>query len=503
MNSAAPQLDPPTLIALSPRGRIERIMWLHRTDRWYFGDFLRHASWLQWLLDSFPGADIDLASHPAYLLLYGDDRFGTHLDARGLDPRALTAYDLVIEPAARRLPPPDDEVPLVLATWDAGWMLHRTGAPVLAGTKGELNYFRAAHPSAITGTRNFRTTTPRFTDVEIACADETLARAFPEPGPVLIYNPTASNPHTRGTHLPKEVDNSLTPHEHTAVVHRLLSLLPDHQILIGASLKPGDTLNADMIQAVTDQTRSHLVTSLTTATAGPTIREFAALLANERVCSTTGSGTGTNTHLAALTGTCSFSIERGADSTMLANWAQPDTFQMGSFRWRNPDPITAIHTLHWPDKSPPTLTAAADAFACHHDLIHHPPNLITDVERAQNALTRFAQIWPTEPDHGMLQARQLLDTFSPAARIHYSTFDDEIAFLATHQHIRSAGFDALSEALTQSHGAARRRAINLFEDSNLHKLMTWLSGHAALTSASRTPQATPAWTRGHLPPLRS
>ncbi len=26
-----------------------RVLWLHDTDRWYLGDFLRHAAWLGWL----------------------------------------------------------------------------------------------------------------------------------------------------------------------------------------------------------------------------------------------------------------------------------------------------------------------------------------------------------------------------------------------------------------------------------------------------------------------
>ncbi len=308
-------LDDPESVAAQVttflEGAIERILWLHRTDRWYFGDFLRHSAWLQWLLDTFPGAGIDLASRPAYLMVYDDERFTGLHDSTRLDKRLLAAYDLVVEPAAQPPPPPGRDVPLVLASWDTGWTLYRHGIPVLSGTKSELNYFRAAHPSTIIGPRSTRTTPARFHESENRRSTACLEARFPEAGPVLIYNPTASNPFTRGTQLPKEVDNCLDADEHAVIVRRLLDLLPDHFILVGASVKPGDTANAEMIRSVARRARSSRVAPLLSAgSRGPTIREFMALLANDRICSSVGSGTGTNTHLAALTGTGSLSVER-------------------------------------------------------------------------------------------------------------------------------------------------------------------------------------------------
>lgn len=58
------------VMGISSESNMKRILWLHSTDRWYFGDFLRHAAWLAWLRTAFPAATIDLASHPAYLPLY-------------------------------------------------------------------------------------------------------------------------------------------------------------------------------------------------------------------------------------------------------------------------------------------------------------------------------------------------------------------------------------------------------------------------------------------------
>ena len=279
-----------------------------------------------------------------------------------------------MQPTAFRPEAFDDDVPLLLATWDTGWTLRVAGRAALSGTKDQLNYFRAAHPSAILGPRTTRPTRLALGERETGVVGEALSRVFPDQAPVVVYNPTASNPFTRCTHLPKEVDNALSAAEHAIVLRRLVGLLPDHVFVLGASLKPRDVANVRVVREVVAVAGSSRVVPLTRLPVpGVTsIRGFAALLASPRVCSVTGSGTGTNTHLAALSGTLGFSIERGADPAMAANWARGGNFQMGSFRWRNPSASTGIHVLDWSARTESALAAAADAFACHHTTAHDP-----------------------------------------------------------------------------------------------------------------------------------
>lgn len=477
------------LVAGSACGSINRVLWLHRTDRWYFGDFLRHAAWLQWLRDAFPGAVIDLASHPAYLPLYEDERFSNLLDATDLDARSIRSYDLVLEPAAYEPSSFDDDLPLLLTTWDTGWALRINGRPRFRGKKRELNYFRAAHPSAIIGPRKTWPSHIELRRSEIETVAEALSSAFPEPGPVIVYNPTASNPFTRGTDLPKEIDNVLSAHEHARVLRRLTVALPDHGFIVGSSLKPGDTVNARTVQTVAGLSRSSRVVSIDDLALpnATTIRGFAALLGSDRVCSVTGAGTGTNTHLASLLGTYSFSIERGADAQMAANWSRSRDFQMGSFRWRNPSISTGIHTLDWSHKTDDALTAAADAFVCHHALAHRHTHetLFVHPEAVASLATHFERSWASDPVSALQSAEALVECMTPAAQAHYDQFDDEAAYLKLKFSVRNTGLRALAEAFV-SRGERRTTAIQLFEDSNLHKLLIRLATRVEpdLTAAS-------------------
>src|SRR5262245_46453768 len=48
------------------QGQLQRLLLLHTTDRWYLGDFLRHARWLTTLAAVRPG-HLGLATHRDYL----------------------------------------------------------------------------------------------------------------------------------------------------------------------------------------------------------------------------------------------------------------------------------------------------------------------------------------------------------------------------------------------------------------------------------------------------
>lgn len=467
------------MIERSCRGRVDRVLWLHRTDRWYVGDFLRHAAWLQWLRDNFPRASIDLASHPAYLPLYADDRFTGLLDVAGLDAWTIRRYDLVVVPTAFRPASVGDGVPRLLSTWDTGWTLHAHGRLQARGSKHEMNYFRAAHPSAVRGPRHAEPSPLRLSDAERDVVEEALAAAFPDAAPVVVYNPTVSTPFTRGAAAPpKEVDGALSASEHALVITGLLDRLPEHHILVGSALKPRDRVNAGMLQAVTRLVDSGRVRALTSVPlpAATSLRGFAALLAADRVCAVAGAGTGTTTHLASLLPICSFSIERAADGPMRVNWARPEDFQMGSFRWRNPHSAAGIYTLDWSNKTPAALGAAADGFACHHHaLAHDIQSPFAHPEAAARPLARFTQAWPHDPAAALQAAQVLLADMTPPDRAHYGHFADEAAYLQLTHATTTTGLAALTEALTTPDPVAAATALHLFEDSNLHKLLTRLA----------------------------
>ncbi len=257
---------------------------------------------------------------PGVPALYRDDRFAQHLDSRtfrDIGPYLDAHYDLVVVPGPFE---PEDLGGLtgiadrMLLTWDSGWEL-RAGCRVEArGTTDELNYFRSARPQP--NGRAVLPTAPVFRPAEVEASQDALSRLFPGQAPVIVYNPTASNAFTRATWAPKEVDNALQAHEHGRILNRLLLLFPGHLFLVGSALKPGDETNAVMIETVVREAGSDRVAGIDDLRlpSARSLRGFASVLSLPRICSSVGSGTGTNTHLAALLGVPSLSIERGADA---------------------------------------------------------------------------------------------------------------------------------------------------------------------------------------------
>jgi len=465
-------------------GPVGRVLWLHTTDRWYFGDFLRHAPWLGWLREAFPHARIEVASHPAYLPLYADARFAAALDVTQLPPDAVYGYDLVVVPGPYRPDRSDEAVPLLLATWDTGWALRRRGQLAGGGVKAQLNYFRAAHPGTACGLPRAVAATPLvLADADVdaisVALNRAVDRALAGAGPVVVYNPTASNPFTRDTSIPKEVDNRLTPAQHAHMLHRLLRLLPDHAFVVGASVKPGDAVNEHAIREVAALAADSRVVDLYALghDSVTTIRGFAVLLSCPRVCSTVGSGTGTNTHLAQITGTWALSFERGADQAMRGNWARPGQFQMGSFRWRNPGDRTAIHVMDFADLTPAAFDRAAEAFVCHHALAH--PGTQTRLFTAGSlppALGDVAIRDGADQPTALHAAGPVLDAMTATARAHYANFADEAAYLRQIHAVPGRELDTIKTALGADDVGLRQTAVALWEDSNLDKLLRLLAG---------------------------
>jgi hypothetical protein len=460
---------------------VGRVLWLHTTDRWYFGDFLRHAPWLGWLLEEFPHARVEVASHPAYLPLYNDARFAAALDVTQLPTGGVDGYDLVVVPGPYRPSRFDESVPLVLATWDTGWQLRRHGRLAAGGAKAQLNYFRAAHPGTACGlTRAVGATPLVLADAEVEAMSAALDRALAGAGPVVVYNPTASTPFTRGTSIPKEVDNRLTPAQHAHVVRRLLTLLPDHALVVAASVKPGDAVNEHAIRKVAELAGRSRVVDMYALAQGSvtTIRGFAVLLSCPRVCSTVGSGTGTNTHLAQVTGTWALSFERGADQAMRANWARPGQFQMGSFRWRNPGDRAAVHVMDFAELTSASLDCAAEAFVCHHSLAHPGAGarLFTAGSPARILDAVAIGDWAGQPGAALHAAGLVLDAMTGPARAHYADFADEAAYLRQVHAMPGRGLGTIKTALGADDDGVRQTAMALWEDSNLDKLLRMLAG---------------------------
>ncbi len=436
-----------------------RVLWLHDTDRWYLGDFLRHAAWLDWLYRRLPGAHIDFASHPAYLALYQDGRFGQALDVSDLKMSDLRAYDLVIVPSSFPDPTPADPgVRRLLRTWDRGWSLYAYGQRVAGGTKRFLNYFRSAHPDTLP----FVESSPQsdcggsvlsFSGAERVDAEKILEQLAPGAGPVLIYNPTSSTRFTRETDVEKEVDNTLTPAQHAVVLTEIAGRLNGHDILVGAPLKPGDEENAAALRQVAGAVPGArcLLDAVVPGVDSRRLRDFAAVLASPRVCASVGAGTGSNTHLSALVGTWSLSFERAADAVMQRNWSEPGAFQMGSFRWRNPSHLSAIHLLRWDRLDEAALVGAAVAFLTHHQTAH-----------------------AFDASVGRLRKDLLLGTvLSGASLNHYSDFSDELTFLRNRfgACAPTVGSDVTTLAQWAAEGGSPEVLLQLFGDSNLHKLI--------------------------------
>ena len=470
-------------LCLTDLGSIAAILVLHRTDRWYVGDFLRHASWLGWAQRNLPNGRVDLATHSAYLPVYGNGRFATMVDVATLGPADLVSYDLVVEPTSFPVTEaPAPGIRRLLRTWDRGWALYTHGVQVAHGVKNELNYFRAAHPCSLGLTDTTSDGTPAqgtplsFTDAERHAARGLLEAIAPGEGPVLVYNPTASNLFTRQTCAVKEVDNTLTVAEHVAVLRHITVGITGHDVLVAAPVKPGDARNAAVVGEVAASVAGRPVTT--------SLREFAALLADPRVCSTIGGGTGSNTHLAALVGTWSLSIERSADAAMRANWSETEAFQMGSFRWRNPSPLTAVHTMAWDEgdqrATEERAAGACGAFLTHHCLAHGRQAELFDRYQAPAVAVHG---WSGTAGTDLQLGQMLTGWMTSSARGHLANFADEIAYLRHRfPHLSGTGpradLDALlatAEAAAVADPAVRSLAGQLFCDSNLHKLVTLMT----------------------------
>ncbi|HEX6372771.1 MAG TPA: hypothetical protein VF006_27870 [Longimicrobium sp.] len=351
-------------------GRIRSALLCHVHDRWYLGELFCHASWVTCLERA--GIRVSVCTNPHYLELFERHPAVDRLyPAEALEEAMAAPHDLVVfattHPPAAWRPEPEH----ALYAWNTGMAYARRGSPGWSRRTDEPNLFVAtAHRHGDTALPDAGAFAMRLGPDERRAASCRITGCAGGGGaPILVVNPTASNPHTRQSTRPKAVDNLLDTADYAALVEGLLRDFPAHRLLVAAALKPGDDANLERMRELADAFRGHPrvfgVAGDARARDGISLREFAALLVDGRVQGMVGNSTGSNAHLAAAVGVPSLSIERGAGDEMRANWADPARGQMGSFRWRNPHPLAAAFTLPWEGRTPDHLARVSRTFRGH------------------------------------------------------------------------------------------------------------------------------------------
>lgn len=337
-------------------GAITTALLCHVQDRWYVGELFCHAAWLEVL--EAAGIRCTVCTNPHYLEIFEQHPAVCELSsAERLEDQLNAGYDLVI--IATTHPPERYDVRLgrAIYVWNDGMAVVSHGQKQWEQQTDEFNLFLATRhwhgQTALPDGRYFRMV---LTAEERRDASRRFAQALGHgPAQVTIFNPTASNPHTRDSIRPKAVDNTLEIEDCVRLIGLLLEALPEQRVVIGAPLKPGDHHNLHNIAVISDRFADHpRVESLMTDVKpeqGLSFRAFAAVLLDQRVSQMIGNSTGSNAHLAAALNVAAVSIERRCDDLIRANWESRGRGQMGSFRWRNSEPSAAACSLPWDARS--------------------------------------------------------------------------------------------------------------------------------------------------------
>ncbi|HET6737311.1 MAG TPA: hypothetical protein VFH76_00200, partial [Kribbella sp.] len=447
------------------RNQIARVAVVHDTDRWYLGDFLRA---LPWAAAAASIATTDLYSDTSYgELAEAMGCFSAILSIPALSTSAASEYDLVVVPSAFPPTAVDPRFSRALYSWNDGWFYARYGTIFARGEATAVNAFdRAAEQMREIGLPvpppvRIR---PRPADIE--------ATEIVHDRPVIIYNPTASNPITRRTSVPKEVAAVLDIDDHEYLIRALLQKLPAHQFLIGSALVPNDVLNRGVIAELGARfaAESRVTTILEAAPQAVSLSGFAALLASPVVEATIGTATGTNTHLAALVGKRSFCVERAVDDDIRATWRQPDAVSMGAIHWRNPSPLAGSVNLLWDSRSPADLRHAADAFALHLEVGRRGAVAVSpEPERCIEYAADLVRTLEGDSDRPARAALRLSRSLSAAAVAIYADVTEELTYLAdAGQEYRT--LEELDLASADLDDASRRLVRQVLRNSALHRL---------------------------------
>jgi hypothetical protein len=351
-------------------GAIRTALLCHAQDRWYVGELFCHAAWLEVLQAA--GIRCEVCTNLHYLEIFEGHPAVSGLSSAALiEDRLSAGHDLVI--IATTHPPDcyDARLARAIYVWNDGMAFVRHGQMRWEHQTDEFNLFLATRhrhgQTALPDGRYFRMA---LTAEERGDASRRFARVLGhEAEQVTIFNPTASNPHTRNSARPKAVDNTLEVQDCTRLLELLLAAFPEKRVVIGAPLKPGDHRNHHNMAMIAGCFAGHpRVGSLMTEVSldeGLSFRAFGAVLLDRRVVQMIGNSTGSNAHLAAALDVAAVSIERRCDDVIRANWESRARGQMGSFRWRNSEPSTAAYCLPWDDRSARELSRAVGLLRWH------------------------------------------------------------------------------------------------------------------------------------------
>ena len=481
-----------------PWRKLRKILVCQQASRWYMGEMMCHAQWL----DAFAKAGLPVAwvTHRNYLEIFANDPNITRLiAAQEITDDILGEFDVVVFPSIRPSPKYYPHIRHALYSSRDELVYVHNGEIQQRIEKSGINYFKVSAPRfAQTGLPDSNYYQMKFNSPEKEKATTILSRLFGEwTNDIIIVNPTSSNPFTRESDRKKAVDNELDKNDYVLLIKEILSGFPNCMVLVGAAVKENDINNYRLLEEIglcfRHESKVRTLIELKKIDEGISFREFAALLSEPRVTTMIGNSTGTNAHLAAAVGVPAFSIERAADATMRANWSDPNAFQMGAFRWRNPNPTIAGYGLNWGDSSHARIEKLSHFLLYHNYWINGKwENLFgNQVSRAKSIATAIViaigQWIMAKPDYfepaelrlwlvefaGLFKQRQMVSFFF--------NFTDEAAYIA---ETGQGGYDNLIYFLvriskedldlpTSKVANVSQKAIvcQLFANSNLHKLL--------------------------------
>lgn len=470
-------------------GEIKSILFYHNTDRLYFGDLLRHASWIE-SLGSLK-AKLTVSTHRTYLPIFENHPFVKNLIAVDkISEEDFKKYDLVIVPSSFPSIYLSPFIKRGIYSDNINIRYTRYSSVVKKIKKNELNYFNLAnHTFGQTYLPNGSPFRLHLTSKEKDKGAEIINSLFSGKQKIIVLNPTASNNFTRENNVKKEVLNLLNINDYTHIIKNLLIEFPDHHILLGAGFKPNDHENFKVLEKLekifnTDKVKS--VTSITSLEKGLSFRDFGSIISNKRVVGMLGNGTGTNAHFAATLGIPAMSIERSSDRDMRNNWRSLGTFQMGSFRWRNPNLSISIYVLNWSSKNPDDFRNIVNTFKTHLMVVNKQWSSLFKTNDADLIRSLASESLNFIKSRDILKASLSLKRIAENLKDiniknFYFNFKDEEEYLnIIHKELSSylkflSNNKSIKTNLRRLKDREKTLILNLIKDSNLYKLITHIS----------------------------
>ncbi|OGI97542.1 hypothetical protein A3A11_03080 [Candidatus Nomurabacteria bacterium RIFCSPLOWO2_01_FULL_43_15] len=484
---------PPQLILEKEvmNNQIKKVLFYHNTDRWYFGDLLRHSSWIESL--GKVSKHLTVATNKNFLSIFENHPIVEKLiPVNKIKEKDFSKYDLVIISSSFSPIYYSSFIKRGIYSYNTALEYTRYGILIQKIKKHNLNYFDLAkHKLGQTYLPDGKYFKLYLTPREKLEAEKVIKKIFPSSEKIIIFNPTTSNTFTRETNIKKEVLNILTIKDYVSILKNLLREFPKYSILVASSLKPNDQFNFELIEKLCKLTlskRVQAITSITTLKKGFSFREFASILFDKKIIAMVGNGTGTNTHLAATCGLPSMSIERSADRNMIRNWESIDLFKMGSFRWRNPELSTAIYVLNFSNKNKKNFEKIAYSLKLHLMMSNRKwqnffykkdINAVTAVAKKVLFLLTSERIIYSLPELNIIR-----NNFkNPAVKNFFFNFYDEIQYLAIVNNKVKELFKSIIYGTTNKSNRNislldEKLFLELIKNSNLYKLLMCINGES-------------------------